>query len=351
MQKDFKFDSVDKRSFTLIELLVAVAIFSILILTAATTYINFQGSKRRAALIQYIKNEGDFLMERIKREIRTGTVDYEEYYHQNFSPDGNYASKYSSYGRLFFDKGYCGAAPENQPTGLKGYGIRCVDSAGNNQCDKDYWTESTAACPNPVYDSKDLNLWSFDIGNALPPTGNFQNELYLIDSSGTRRTILRKHTTDPELIALKLVGEDLNSNGIIDSWFCADDFLIAAGKDPTTQRNDCTAQSFTYITKGVSGAPLIAGLPINLSTSFFVSVTPERLKVTQLKFFISPLEDPRKAADEDLSEVYVTIILSVKPKDDYAKAIPGDIPEYTMQTTVTAGAKNFIPTWHGVLQN
>lgn len=353
----------NRKSFTLIEVLVAVSIFAILALTAASTFVNFMGVKRRADLVQYIKNEGDFLMERIKREIRNGTVDYEEYYNQHHIGGGYYATNYGVYGRQFFNAGHCGGIPDNRPvTGLAGYGVRC-----KNDCGEDYWTSISlpGSCDKIAYESRDANIWEWTgaNANALDDSDNtnddhFQQELYLINAKGRKRTILKPASIMPgpdgklntELIMLQLNGTDSNSNGIVDTWFCADEFLTIHN----ILQNECAAYSATYKSKGVAANPPAMGtgkLQIAMGINPFVSVTPSRLKVTQLKFFISPLEDPRKARAEDLGEVYVTIILSVKPKEEFARAIPGDIPEYTMQTTVTAGAKNFVPTWHGVLQN
>ena len=336
-------------SFTLIELLVAVSVFSIIIVAAASSYVSFQNAKRRADLISYIKSEGDFLMQRMKKEIQNSTVDYEEYYNQLTENSDNYADNYGKYGQRFFDAGVCG-------TFTTKYGVQCFED-----CSKDYWT--VASCTEIEYSSKDFNMWAWDSDNALK-NNNFQNELYLINGRGDEKTILKNFEKDYDgdgkdefkLHILKLKGEDGNSNGIIDSWFCADDFLLMQGKDTAnvTDKNTCAAYSLSYVKKG-EAFPLPSPNPDaikNNAKGYFVSWTPEKLKITNLGFFISPLEDPRKGKGENLAgDTYVTISLTVQPLEKYTQGIAGGIPEYTMQTTVNAGAKNFIRSWHGVMGN
>jgi len=85
----------------------------------------------------------------------------------------------------------------------------------------------------------------------------------------------------------------------------------------------------------------------------FVSLVSPRTKITTMKFFISPLEDPRKAFAEDYIEVqmqpHVTILLTVKPSDE-SKLNKDNIPTFTLQTTVSSRVQGEVFSYQGPLE-
>ena len=70
--------------FTIAELLISVSILALIITFASTVYINFYGSIQNLKAANLVYEEARFVMERIAKEIRNGTIDYEEYYNQKF---------------------------------------------------------------------------------------------------------------------------------------------------------------------------------------------------------------------------------------------------------------------------
>ena len=68
------------RGFTLAEVLIAATIFTIVSLVGVTVFVNVIRIQHRVFLENAIYEDARVMMERISREIRSNTVDYEEYY-------------------------------------------------------------------------------------------------------------------------------------------------------------------------------------------------------------------------------------------------------------------------------
>jgi hypothetical protein len=126
----------------------------------------------------------------------------------------------------------------------------------------------------------------------------------------------------------QLDGQDLTTksgwpgtDGIIDTWHNAKGFI---DHDPET---------------GCAGSMI----------DDFVSLSSPTLEVISLKFIISPLEDPRKAFNEESSAIqiqpHVTIILTAKASAFKMIGIRGIIPEITIQTTVSTRSQNEIKSF------
>ena len=120
-----------------------------------------------------------------------------------------------------------------------------------------------------------------------------------------------------ELSYLKMNGTDANGDGIMESFECA----------PET--------------------PCDGAIPLDAD---FVSLVSPRTKITTMKFFISPLEDPRKAFSEDTVEVqmqpHVTILLKVEPMDQ-GNLNKDNIPTFTLQTTVSSRVQGEVFSYQG----
>ena len=77
---NFKFLILNsKAGFTLMEMLVALALFSVVVTIGSDLYLTFQKTTRRTEAIQEVLTDSRFIVERMVREIREGTIDYPAY--------------------------------------------------------------------------------------------------------------------------------------------------------------------------------------------------------------------------------------------------------------------------------
>ncbi len=245
-----------KKGFTIAELLFATIIVAILISAASAIYVNFYNSTRNLKAANLVYEEARFTMERIVKEVRNGTIDYEEYYNQAANFAGNplsynetFGSNYCQYSRQFYAPGTDGE-----------FGTLDDESTG----------ERKQGAPAPL-------------------DSIIQNSLYIINAQGNRKTYIKRQVgTDGygKVALLKLTGHDygldhLNSDfgasacqkdkgerdGLIDTWLCEAGF-------------DCTP----YIN---GPPPFCTGLythtinddPTNPSNSSFVAINPENLDI------------------------------------------------------------------------
>ena len=183
-----------KKGFTLIETLVAISIFAILIGVSLSLFANTSISSRRTEVSRNLYEETRITLERIVKEVRRGTIDYEEYW--NWSNEGaadeeDYGKNYGEYAAQFFD----------------------VDPKAKSNVTR--YSENLGVGPEALSDYE-------------------QAELYLIDANGTEKTIIKKISenvilgsdTYPEerLVMLKLNGIDSTGDAIMDSWIPLEDY-------------------------------------------------------------------------------------------------------------------------------
>ena len=279
-------------------------------------------------------------MERITKEIRNGTIDYEEYYNQNLFKNrfpgsydvvknSTYAQDYCQYSLQFYTPGNDGeiGTADDVSTGKLAEGVtpaigKIVDNV---------------AVPDPV-----------------------QSGLYLININGDHRTyIQRTEKTDPiskekigSIGLLKLVGEDYGidhidasgdgpackpdpgeNDGRIDTWLCEDGFPC--------QSNNVTVDACT------GRADTITYDPLKPADNSFLDITPDSLDIVDLKFFVSPMDDPRKAYNTDEIQIQpsVTIRLTARANPRLAMQFEnGKVPSIVLESTVSARAYNEIIT-------
>ncbi|MBU1017997.1 hypothetical protein KKA33_03135 [Patescibacteria group bacterium] len=264
-------------------------------------------------------------MERIVKEIRNGSVDYEEYYNQsaNFFGTGineTYGQNYCQYSRQFYSAG---------PDGKYG-----------------------------TYDDESTGVRNPD--TAAPIESPIQEQLYLIDPAGIHRTYLRRIETTDELgnpigkvALLKLVGKDYGvdhladgensfncgrdegeKDGLVDTWVC-DDGFDCSFVTPGDLAPDCSGQ-----------VEVIRDDPDNLENSSYVDITPSSLDVVDLKFFITPSDDPRKAyADPDVQiQPHVTVKLIIRASPRIASQIRGNTPDIVLESTISSRTQSEIIT-------
>jgi len=300
--------------FTIAELLVSTMIMAVLITTGSAVYVSFYGSIRNMRAANLVYEEARFTMERIVKEIRNGTIDYEEYYNQaaNFygvTTNDTYGQNYCQYSRQFYSPG-----PDGE------YGTFDDESTGKRK-----------------------------EGAAIPIENKIQDNLYLINATGTKRTYLQlAQVPDPfdatktlgKVAMLKLVGKDYGIDGVpynttdcsqdpgerdglIDTWYCDQGFKCF----PTFVTCDNKDHNI-----------LIKYNPDDIKDSSYVDITPSTLDIVSLKFIITPQDDPRKAYSDQSVQIqpYVTIRLIVRANDRIASGIDGKTPNIILESTVSA---------------
>ncbi|MFH0776637.1 MAG: prepilin-type N-terminal cleavage/methylation domain-containing protein [Patescibacteria group bacterium] len=304
------------KGFTLVEALVALSVFMIIIAMSTGLFTNSFASQRKAEISKMVFEEARIALERIAKEVQRGTIDYEEYWNRFQFQAGSvsslaYGQHYGDYARQFYRN-----ASDDIPATVTRYDENVGVNAG----------------PDPLGDASSLTVCSPPAVLTYPGSSGYdQCELYLITAEGDEKTIFKllPETVDSvreyRLAMLKLPGRDSDVDGQIDSW------EIRNGVDPSPSRffDFCSEyDDNTHICKN----------PI------FQKIQPDSIKITSLKFYISPREDPRKAFAEFTDDVqqqpHVTIVLTAEPSVSRASGIRGEQPSITIQTTVGARAQN-----------
>jgi len=370
-----------KSGFTLVEVLIAASIFTVVSLIAVTVFVNVIRIQRRVVLENAIYEDSRVMMERISREVRENTVDYEEYYNKSTDQDSSapilgdanlngknpYGFYFGCYAQRFYNPGSAG-------TDIGKFGALCSVPPGppdaNPGCiiDKTTLDINTGQSPfagslgSPAQETanafcdKSFDLIDPQCGDVGDPVNhNLQDELYLINSQGTEKTIfaLKDITTTPPpgttpgtpaehaLALLKLDGQDVDpEDGIDETWRGCNtnpaDLCCANGFDCSSLTNleDSLKYNASNIYKG------------------FVPISPSRTDVVALNFYVAPLEDPRKAFAETSTaadvqqQPHVTIVLTVRPSAAELSGYDGDIPTITLQTTVTSRVYNEVKSYY-----
>lgn len=313
-----------KLGFTLVELIVVISLFTTVMLISSGLYLRYSSAERKLRSENDLYEETRFTLERIVKEFREGTIDYEEYWNQANLANGDcvlYSSGTTIYEETYGNYGNCYTDYKNV----------FYDNNGLN----------TGQNPSNATNTTEQNEQ-----NAVSTTGSLayeQNELYIINNMGNKKTLLRCLSCDDneenglgKLQILKLRGYDdgyednatsttitetLN-DGIIDKWVCAKDFTCSGN-----------------LSDGQKTGEILAN-----NDDGWTDYSSSSLDITDLKFYIAPLEDPRKAYNENNSSTqmqpHTTIIISAKLNKEKAKGLPGKIPTVTLQTTVSGRVFN-----------
>ena len=324
---------MNKRGFTLVEILIAISLFTLVAVISSNILVGVFQLERRTEIENGIYEDVRLMMQLLSDEIQNGAIDYEEYYSinvvQSGDPEQFYGLNYGIYASRFYDPGrrWDGEDAEN-PDDL---GLECSLREGES-C-KIYWTNSA-----------DLNRGR-SAGNAFCEggrgicDGSAVDELYLLDKTGKKKTILVKRLIageDHALGLMRMEGVDYDQNGTVDLFHCAEDFncdvldvedrgYLFEAEVKVAKQSD-KGEEFDFA---------------NLSQSQFIPITPLRSTVKELKFIINPLDNPYNAfAEKDMqAQPTVTIILTVGLAEALKADYPGDFPDITVQTTVMAGVK------------
>ena len=177
---------------------------------------------------------------------------------------------------------------------------------------------------------------------SLNTSGYEQFEFYLISPDGSKKPILRR------------IGncEDDDHDGSIDEN--AGNFTIAnADGNELIGIGEMTAQDID----GDTGRFLDGYRPDNdfnldnhdilddvLSVDDFISIVPSQIEIVDLSFIIAPLDDPRKAYNENGNDIqiqpHVMILLTARPSEKLSRKLVGENFEISVQTMVSSRVLN-----------
>ena len=320
--------------FTIIELMVSLSVLTILSLFSGRIYLNYTASTRDLKASNLIYEEARFLMERLVREVRQSGIDYEQYWNQNVNipfKGGTYTDNYCEYGMFFTDNGQDGIYTDfedNESTGFRN--VSHVDTL--------------AALTPPIAPEAVLPI---------------EKELYLINIAGDKRTMIKRiarndGTNDIGKISmLKLNGKDFGTDhinrsdplndGDIPSTDCLDTFEDTRENDGLIdtwhcdENYPCDRETDIASPYGALAACRGYGHTIDPINSF-IDISPEALNIVDLKFIISPSDDPWKAYSMNNVQIQpnVTIQLTAEANPKLVSLIDDDrVPSITLTTTVT----------------
>jgi len=280
-----------------------------------------------------------------------------------------YGINYGVYGSRFYDPGLeLDGTPGDGPEDM---GIDCSYPSplgSNDECEI-YYTRSTDVNTgqNPNQNSptppEDANAFCHDNTGHCDDPINEVDELYLIDSTGTKKTIIvrkRINTTDYAIGLVRMEGRDLDQNGLVDVFSCSEEYNCSEHADPNVTLFTATGaiklpniqdmidkQGSNYKFSVPRQADKIEAFVGNTAGSQFIPISPLRTSVKDLRFIINPIEDPYKAyAEKDMqSHPSVKIIMTLELSALTADKYPGEFPDITVQTTVAAGVLGKIDSY------
>lgn len=354
-----------KKGFTLIEILIAIALFGVAGTLAATIMVDVVRLEKRSEVHNAIYRDASVLMQQIVNEVKKGTIDYEEYYSihvvQANGGDAYHGVNHGVYASRFYDPGdSLFVDPLDDPVNPHHLGVECAlweDDPPGGDCEIIYAPSFDLNTGQNPYRG---NVFGFgpDDANAFcdrrvnggadcdDPEHGEVDELYLIDKSGTRKTVIaaQDYLADgvKRLGIVRMTGVDFDQNGIVDIFSCDEGFSCetdVADKIPYPDSDEfVTTNNITLPKKGDYRA--------------FVPLSPGRAEVKNITFIIRPLEDPYRAYAERKMQQHpsVTIILTLDLSERAKADYPGDFDPVTVQTTVSAGSRERIDSYPPVTE-
>lgn len=319
------------KGFTILELMISLVILTMLALFGGRLYLNYTNVARDLKAANLVYEEARFLMERIVREVRQNAIDYEQYFNQNvmipyneitYGESGSYGDNYCSYSSFFYDNNN--------------------ESIGTRNIDQEFEYKTAS---------------EIDDTNAVNPV---ENELYLINISGDRRTMLTRVQKDVagvdigKVAMLKMVGKDFGddningrdsyngellpshadckpddreSDGLIDTWYCDPDYPCTTDELIFNLSQDL-CEGYTH---------LIVNNPVDPDHSF-VDISPNAINIVDLKFMIAPEDDPWKAYNMNDVQIqpHITIQLTAEANSKLVDtSTDSNIPSITLTSTIT----------------
>lgn len=347
--------------YTFIEVLVAISIFAFVLTITTTITVNFYNAQKKERIRNLVIEETQFLLNRIANLVRDNTIDYAEYFAQSnkgdfdMSNDDNFL-----YGK--FPKEYEWHFYYVEDCDVGDFFSDCTRENPNN-FNEGYFDTFADNSQGETTGNDDSSKHAINkLGAAGITDDHEQLELYLINADGTKKTILRRldnkidddgdgdidedTKATPNNQAYWTAGADGNIDGgerlgILELEALTDyhdaDPLIDTGTpespaDPSDGILDFEGEQDNFQVNEKNYIQL----------DDFIPISPRSISITDLRFFISPLDDPRKAFSETGADSqiqpHVTIIMTVQPGETLTRQLPGNTAKMaiSIQTTITS---------------
>lgn len=346
-----------RRAYTLVELIIALTIFSVVAILCVQALVTSMASAKRIQAQVFLYTEAQALMNQLAREVERNTVDYEAYYlrYGYSSPETGWeTAEYGLYGQAFFHPGDDGWYDGPYGTNVGDlYGVNCAltgdpSDVYPDECPTEtpisaYSDEDTFAHPfTEIYDfsaySDDdpayMNAFcesttSTTVCNTWAET--VMTELILINGAGDERTVFAQELTSAggeySISMIELTGTDSDSDGLVDTWVCGSDF-DCSGNGDVPYPNDLTDSD-------------------DPQDAYFMPIVPSALNIESFYIYIAPFEDPYRAIAEEAVQIQpqVTIVFTATLSDDYSNMLLGDVPEITIQRTISTGVYSEVSSY------
>lgn len=359
---------MSRKGLSLIEVLIAVSLFAVVTMVASTILMDIVQLEKRTTVQNAVYEDLRIMLQILTKEIQSGTIDYDEYYNycviQKADSSAYFGINHGVYGSRFFDPGKTlEPFPSDVTRNPEDLGLECSYMGSGTECEVVYTLSTDLNTgQNPFYGDPDDASAFHDRGVEFcvkkGDTFAEVDHLFLIDNTGTQKTLISRKKTDIDDWALGMVrmrGIDVDQNGLVDTFTCMDEFTC----------NGATGDLMPHIwlpyldIVGILESDMITTTPIRLPNQSdlveefdvdlaqFVPISPMRADIVDLQFIVKPLEDPYKGfAEPDFrTHPTVTIILTVGLSDLAEEDYPGDFEPITVQTTIAAGVTGRIETY------
>lgn len=349
-----KFSSRFLPGFTLLEVLVATSLFASVGLMGTGVYLNLTRGQQQVMSRNLLYDDAQFILDKLSRDIATNGLDYEEYYNQivlggkpgmNF---GHYASQFyyntdkASSGCPDISQGKCSNIGKNPPTGN--------------------FPEKNNAFYKAGVEAPKIFCQGFDPLFSTGKNHACVTQLFLINQVGTKKTMIGREKIDwgsdkaTSVLsrATMILAEDYGTlfprlfrcvPGTCDKKLIITTLNVSTPpslevKYPDPDDLDNTDVSLT--SSASSDAKYLSGA-YNEGKNF-VPFTPSRVDIEDIKFYVSPAEDPHRSyAESNLNKGTLTTVhqpkiiisLTIQPSSNVRYKTKHS--SLTVQTTVTPG--------------
>jgi len=347
-----------KKGFTLVELLIAVAIFAVFLTSITTLIVDIYRASRRVGLEEQIYQDVRIMTGQISKYFENNTIDYEEYYRQAVGSQyftkesvlGTYS--YGDYSKSFYDFGEDGPGTKGEGAYCQGWELLAPPLRQTPQqdptCVVDKTTIDKNTGRNPINDligTVDKANAFCKFGDPCPANINEQTRLFLINEKGDKKTILSL-----EPITKEIDGTTYNENALSVFWFNGLDTDSDDVPEEWTVGPEFKVDTDPLAVDAslVDDVDPLQPKDISLVYDNFMPISPLRTDIVDLKFYVSPLEDPYKAFAESGSTViqpHITMVLTVKPSVSELDKYIGPVPQQTIQTTIYSKIKTGVRTY------
>lgn len=361
--------SQKKPGFTLLEVLIAATIFSIISMLATSIFVNLSQNKQQITSRNLLYDDAQFILDQLSRQIASNTVDYEEYYNQLIlggSPGmnfGHYASQF--YYNVSSNKPYKECVDYDEKTNTYTPKKSCINTGKHPSDDNSQPDNANAFFSGS--DPKTDGIFCDGFSAFMSSTKHHVcvKQLFLINGEASRKTMIAKekllwdNVTDPSYVLSQLAmksyeyTDKTNLPTVIPRLFTC--VLTNCSQATTPAITPINYSNTTQVTLNYPDSSDLESTnevvtatgdqePIARAyASDYIPFTPSRVNIKDIKFFISPVEDPHKAfaePDTDPTHTYlhqpsITIVMTVEPISNVRYNTKH--PSVTVQTSVTPG--------------